>query len=160
MKKIDKMNAAELSAYVQSHLMQVGIEVVLSGGSAVTIYSQSKYVSKDLDLVNIYASSHKKIKALMLELGFQEDGRYFAHSDTHLFIEFPAGPLAIGEEAISNIVEKEMDSSPVGAFAHSTGIYSRADKIDEAFYERNRNWFNKKNTLQHLQSGYSPSIKS
>ena len=110
MKKIDKMNAAELSAYVQSHLMQVGIEVVLSGGSAVTIYSQSKYVSKDLDLVNIYASSHKKIKALMLELGFQEDGRYFAHSDTHLFIEFPAGPLAIGEEAISNIVEKEMET--------------------------------------------------
>ena len=110
MKKISEMDAAELSAYVQSHLKKAGIEVVLSGGSVVTIYSQSKYVSKDLDLVNIYASSYKKIKALMMELSFQEDGRYFAHPDTHLFIEFPAGPLAIGEEAISNIIEKEMET--------------------------------------------------
>ena len=110
MKKISEMDEAELSAYVQSHLKKAGIDVVLSGGSVVTIYSKSKYVSKDLDLVNIYATSHKKIKTQMLELGFQEDGRYFTHKDTHLFIEFPAGPLAIGEEAISNIIEREVET--------------------------------------------------
>jgi len=44
----------------------------------------------------------------MKELGFREEGRYFTHQETELFIEFPAGPLAIGEEVISNIIEKEV----------------------------------------------------
>ena len=110
MKKIANMNEAELSAYIQSHLLKAGIDVVLSGGSVVTIYSNNKYVSKDLDLVNIYATKHGKIKASMLELGFQEKGKYFTHKETQLFIEFPAGPLAIGEEVINNIVEKEVET--------------------------------------------------
>ena len=110
MKKIRDMNAAELSAYVQTHLKKNGIDVVLSGGSAVTIYSGNKYVSKDLDLINIYALSHRKITKAMLELGFLEEGKYFTHKETPIFIEFPAGPLAIGEEAISNIIEREMET--------------------------------------------------
>ena len=110
MKEISKMNEAELSAYVQTHLKKQGIDVVLSGGSAVTIYSNNKYVSKDLDLVNVYAVNHKRIRSTMIELGFQEQGRYFMHEETQLFIEFPAGPLAIGEEAISEIVEKEVET--------------------------------------------------
>ncbi len=108
MKNITDMNEAELSAYVQSHLKKAGIDVVLSGGSAVTIYSENKYVSKDLDLVNIYAANRRKIKAAMSELGFQEEGRYFTHAETKLFIEFPAGPLAIGEEPVKEIVEREV----------------------------------------------------
>jgi len=108
MKEIADMTEMELSAYVQSHLRKQGIEVVLSGGGAVTIYSENRYISKGLDLVNIYAVNRRKIRAAMNELGFQEDGRYFRHPETELFIEFPAGPLAIGGEAISNIVEKEV----------------------------------------------------
>ena len=108
MKNIATMNEAELSAYIQSHLREQGIEVVLSGGSAVTIYSKNKYTSKDLDLVNIYAVNRRKIRAAMSKLGFQEEGRYFTHPQTELFIEFPAGPLAIGDEVINNIVEKEV----------------------------------------------------
>ena len=108
MKNIAAMNEAELSAYVQSHLREQGIDVILSGGSAVTIYSKNKYTSKDLDLVNIYAVNRRKIRAAMEELGFQEKGRYFTHPETELFIEFPAGPLAIGDEVINNIVEKEV----------------------------------------------------
>lgn len=110
MKSIAEMNEAELSAYIQSHLKEGGIDVVLSGGSAVTIYSENKYVSKDLDLVNIYAANRRKIKTAMFELGFQEEGRYFTHPETKLFIEFPAGPLAIGEEPVTEIVEKEMST--------------------------------------------------
>lgn len=108
MKSIAEMSEAELSAYIQSHLKNADIDVVLSGGSAVTIYSENKYVSKDLDLVNVYAVNRRKIKTAMKELGFQEEGRYFTHPETKLFIEFPAGPLAIGEEPVKEIVEKEV----------------------------------------------------
>lgn len=108
MKSIADMNEAELSAYVQSHLKKSGIDVVLSGGSAVTIYSENKYISKDLDLVNVYAVNRRRIKATMTELGFQEEGRYFTHAETKLFIEFPTGPLAIGEEPVKEIAEREV----------------------------------------------------
>ena len=53
MKKIGRMNLAELAAYVQTHLRAEGIEVVLSGGATVSFYSSNKYVSKDVDLINV-----------------------------------------------------------------------------------------------------------
>lgn len=68
MKSIANMNEAELSAYVQAHLKKAGVDVVLSGGSAVTIYSENKYISKDLDLVNVYAASRRKIKTVEREV--------------------------------------------------------------------------------------------
>ena len=107
---LEKMTQGELGAFVQSHLREKGIEVVLSGGAAVGIYSNGRYVSKDLDLINVYAVNRKHIRAAMEELGFQEEGRYFKHPDTEFFIEFPAGPLAIGDEIIKNIVEKKFST--------------------------------------------------
>ena len=104
------MTQGELGAYVQSHLREKGIEVVLSGGAAVGIYTNDRYVSKDLDLINIYAVNRKHIRTAMDEIGFQEEGRYFKHPDTEYFIEFPAGPLAIGDEIIKDIVEKKFST--------------------------------------------------
>ncbi len=53
MKPISKMSQSEVGAYVVTHLQKAGIKVVLSGGAAVSIYSKRKYVSKDLDLVDM-----------------------------------------------------------------------------------------------------------
>jgi hypothetical protein len=110
MKSIKKMSMGELGAYVQSHLRDKGIEVVLSGGAVVGIYSGNKYVSKDLDFINVFATNRRTIRAAMEEIGFREDGRYFTHPDTEFFIEFPAGPLAIGSEPIHQVVEKEFST--------------------------------------------------
>ena len=51
MKQVKNMSQVELAAYIQDTLQVNGIEVVLSGGSAVSFYSSNKYVSKDLDLI-------------------------------------------------------------------------------------------------------------
>lgn len=48
MKPLAAMTQPEIGAYVQSHLAKVGIEVVLSGGASVSVYSNGEYVSKDL----------------------------------------------------------------------------------------------------------------
>jgi hypothetical protein len=40
------MTQAELGAFIQTHLRNNGIDVVLSGGAAVSIHSVGKYVSK------------------------------------------------------------------------------------------------------------------
>ena len=71
------MSQVELAAFIQDSLQKEGIQVVLSGGSAVSFYSSNQYVSKDLDLINTRFAKRSKIKAVMEGLGFKEQGRYF-----------------------------------------------------------------------------------
>jgi len=105
MRSIDKMTQAELAAYVQSHLRNKKINVTLSGGAAVAIYTVNKYVSADIDLVEDSYVDRSKIKAAMDEIGFHEKNRYFIHSGTQHIIEFPSGPLSVGGEPIKRIDE-------------------------------------------------------
>lgn len=110
MKRIKSMSQVELAAYVQDSLQAEGIQAVLSGGSAVSFYSSNQYVSKDLDLINTCFSRRSKIKAVMDKLGFHEQGRYFIHPETTFFIEFPDGPLSVGEEPVKEISEFELST--------------------------------------------------
>jgi len=105
MKSIMNMSQLELAAYVQSHLNSDGIQVVLSGGASASFYSGNKYVSKDLDLINVNFAKRGKIKASMEKIGFSEKGRHFIHSDTQYIVEFPDGPLSVGEEPVKEISE-------------------------------------------------------
>ena len=62
MKAISEMTMGELAAYIDTHLRQHGIDVVLSGGASVAIYSQHKYVSKDLDFIAQFTIDRKKVE--------------------------------------------------------------------------------------------------
>lgn len=103
MKPIAAMTQPELGAYVQSHLAKMGIEVVLSGGASVSVYSDGEYVSKDLDMVNVNSARRPAITKAMSEIGFTEEGRYFIHPESRFLIEFPPGPLAVGAEPVKTI---------------------------------------------------------
>jgi len=104
---ISKMSRAELGAFVQEHLRKYDIDVVLSGGSCVSVYSHDKYVSMDLDMIHTSYMSPKRrvLEEAMLKLGFDIHGRYFVHPDTDLYIELPKGPPAVGEEPVKEICE-------------------------------------------------------
>ena len=110
MKQFKDMSQAELTSYVQDTLERQGIHVVLSGGSAASFYSDNKYVSKDLDLININFAKRSRIKAAMESIGFQERGRYFINPETPFFVEFPDGPLSVGEEPVKEIKEFELST--------------------------------------------------
>ena len=105
MKSVSRMTRAELAAYVSGGFQRKGIDVVLSGGSCVSIYSEEKYVSMDLDFVNAGFAKRDRIRRVMEPLGFKEDNRYFRHPDTDLLVEFPPGPLGVGEEPVKQIDE-------------------------------------------------------
>ena len=110
MKQIRNMTQIEIAAFVHSHLREQGVDVVLSGGASVSLYSGNKYVSKDLDLINIRFVKRQKIKAVMDELGFQERGRHFVHPDSEFIVEFPDGPLSVGEEPVKKIDEIKLST--------------------------------------------------
>jgi hypothetical protein len=105
MKPVGHMTPGELAAFVQATLEQQGIDVVLSGGMAVQIYSANQYTSRDLDLVPLTYGKRRVIKAAMQAIGFREEGRHFTHPATKLLVDFPPGPLTVGDEPVKKIRE-------------------------------------------------------
>lgn len=110
MKPVSQMTRLELAAFVSDEFRRRKINVVLSGGSCVSIYSQEKYVSMDLDFVNAAFAKRALIIAAMEAIGFHEHNRYFQHPDTKFLVEFPPGPLGVGEEPVKQIDEIPTDT--------------------------------------------------
>jgi len=106
------MSMEELAAYVCSALEKRGIETVLSGGCCVEIYSQGRYTSDDIDLIDRFNGGHRKIREVMESLGFEEYKmkRYFVHKETSYFIEFPKGPLGVGDKPVTEVASRENET--------------------------------------------------
>lgn len=100
MSKITKRTSiAELGAIVCEALGKQGIDAFLSGGACVSIYTNNKYESYDLDFVSL--ADRSKIKKVMESLGFtQARSRLYEHPDSVYSVEFPGAALKIGEETI------------------------------------------------------------
>ncbi|MEZ4873395.1 MAG: nucleotidyltransferase [Bdellovibrionales bacterium] len=99
--KFDFKNCSEeaLWKYVASHLNKKGIDTVLVGGAVVSIYTKGAYKSGDLDFIttNLFVDD---LPEAMAEIGFKKTSkRHYEHPECpHLFVEFPPGPIGIGEE--------------------------------------------------------------
>ncbi|MBV6395333.1 MAG: hypothetical protein HFACDABA_00909 [Anaerolineales bacterium] len=125
MKKIRNMTLAELAAFVQSQLHAEGIDVVLSGGAAVSLYSSNKYVSKDVDLINVGFVKRSRVRDVMENMDFREQGRYFAHPDSKFLIEFPDGPLSVGEEPVKEINEIKLSTGSLRVISPTDCVKDR-----------------------------------
>jgi hypothetical protein len=96
MKISKKMTRSEFAAAVVKCLDDDGISCILVGGSCVSIYTDEKHHSKDLDFISPYSVA--AITTSLAKIGFTKDGRYFVHKDAQFYVEFPSGPPAIGNE--------------------------------------------------------------
>jgi hypothetical protein len=92
----------DLAFIVCTELERQGIQAVLVGGAAAHIYAPNEYVSHDLDLVLSIWSEDRSAREVLQKLGFESDGRNMKHDQSPFTIEFPPGPLAVGEEVIRN----------------------------------------------------------
>lgn len=90
----------EFAAAVVGQLKTHNISCVLVGGACVSIYTNEKYISYDLDFISPY--SQQSISKALGEIGFKEDGRYFKHENSRFYVEFPSGPLSIGNRTYVN----------------------------------------------------------
>lgn len=90
-----KTSRLELAAIITEVLSQKNIKAVLVGGAVVSIYTENEYESKDLDFIS--PDDHKKIAGVMKDLGFEQEGKNFFHKGTELSVEFPSGPIGIGD---------------------------------------------------------------
>lgn len=136
------MSLGELAAFIDTHLRKKGIDVVLSGGACVSIYSDHKYVSKDLDFIGRYSIDRKKIERAMLEIGFERQGRYYHHPKTSYFVEFISGPPTIGQDPISEVHEVRLSTGSVRIISPTDSVKDRL----AAFYH----WGDKQSLEQAL----------
>lgn len=86
----------QMAAAVVAQLEKHEISCVLVGGACVSIYTNGRHESKDLDFISPY--SHQSIAKALEEIGFVKKGRYFHHPNSEMYVEFPTGPVAIGNE--------------------------------------------------------------
>ncbi len=59
----------------------------------------------DIDFVNAGFAKRSAIRSAMEYLGFHEENRYFRHPDSVFLVEFPPGPLGVGDEQVKQIDE-------------------------------------------------------
>jgi hypothetical protein len=78
----------------------VGVTAVLSGGGAATFYAPEAIQSFDLDFIlEVYPEDGDPGKVLT-ELGFKNVGHDYVHHVSRFQLEFPRGPLAVGDDLI------------------------------------------------------------
>jgi len=92
----------EVAVAVSEALERAGIVAPLSGGAAIAIYTDNRYLTKDLDFVT--SARGKALTAVLEPLGFTASpgGRHFTHGPSGWLVEFPPGPLAFGETVFGN----------------------------------------------------------
>lgn len=106
-----KVSLKDVAGFLSDKLAEKDIGIILVGGACVTIYSRNRYQSYDLDFV-VYEDM-KKVKQALKELGFLEKNKYFIRSDCKWIIEFVPGPVAVGNEIISDFEEIRVSTGTI-----------------------------------------------
>ncbi len=93
----------EIALTVGTALDREGVHAVFCGGSAATFYAPQVYQSEDLDFVLTFGSEDGAATRRALEsLGYRFENEMFFHQASHFTVEFPRGPLAIGNDVVTN----------------------------------------------------------
>ncbi len=94
----EKSTLVDVAFAVSTALLDAGVTAVLTGGSAATFYAPHAYQSDDLDFV-VTMQGDGGARALQA-LGYEETRGFYRHSSSSFPVEFPKGPLMIGDDYI------------------------------------------------------------
>ncbi len=103
----------EVALCVSRALEAAGIRAVLTGGACANLHAGGRYQSSDLDFIIQTKVSSGELDRAMAGVGFSRKGGHYEHPEAPFFVEFPAGPLAIGRDFRIQPVEFKMHSARV-----------------------------------------------
>ena len=119
-----------LAALVSEALEAAGIVATLSGGSAVSVYTENRYESEDLDFVT--TALLEELKPVLEPLGFVHTGSprlsVFEHPATSWYLEFPPAPLSFGGTYV-DASKCAVLSTPVGNVRIISATHSVMDRL-------------------------------
>lgn len=87
-------------------LRRHGIRAVLTGGACASLYTRGTYHSVDVDFILIGPVTRAGLDAAMATAGFTRTGDRYIHPRVRFYVEFPRGPLAIGDDYRIRPVER------------------------------------------------------
>jgi hypothetical protein len=90
---------------VSRALRAADIRAVLTGGASASIHSDGEYVSHDLDYIVQGRVTQARLDAAMASAGFTRQGDRYLHPESEFYVEFPRGPLAIGDDDLVDPVD-------------------------------------------------------
>jgi hypothetical protein len=94
-----KSSLADVCFEVCTALDLVGFTAVLAGGSAASVYAPAAYQSRDADF--IIALRGAGGAEVLTRLGYAEHSGTYEHAENQYTLEFPRGPLAIGDDLVT-----------------------------------------------------------
>lgn len=95
----------EVIQAVSATLRHHKINAVLTGGACASLHAKGDYLSQDLDYILQGPVTRVRLDAAMAELEFTRQGGQYTHPACTFFVEFPPGPLAIGDDDVVEPVE-------------------------------------------------------
>jgi len=87
------------------------------------------------DFIATGMAGRQSIRQALAEIGFTEEQRYFRHPETEYFVEFPSGPLAIGDEPPGEIASR---TYPTGVLRLLSPTDSVKDRLAAYFHWKDR----------------------
>ena len=141
-----------VAAVVSASLRAAGFDAVLTGGACATIYSAGAYTSHDLDFIVRTGGNRKALDDAMAGAGFERSGDRYVHPRTELFVEFPRGPLAIGDDAAIRPVKLRTGRGWVPALSATDACRDRL----AAFYH----WSDRQSLLEAIDGFPQPRALS
>ena len=128
-----KTTMLELAARVSEALEAAGVIATLSGGSAVSVYTDNRYQSEDLDFVT--PALLDELEPVLERLGFAHKGSprlsVFEHPATKWYLEFPPAPLSFGGTYV-DVSRSAVLSTPAGKVRIITATHSIMDRLSAA----------------------------
>jgi hypothetical protein len=124
----------QLAFIVGGCLHKAGVSAVLTGGGAATVYAPDAYQSRDLDFVLNFWSSIGSSPECIHQLGFRRSGNSYVHDFTPFTLDFPPGPLSIGDEVITSWSTLEEDGAVLNVITPTDCVRDRLSWF--LFYQR------------------------
>ncbi|WP_114571708.1 DUF6036 family nucleotidyltransferase [Exiguobacterium flavidum] len=98
----DQYNTMIQTAAIITRLLEpFNIKPIVVGGLSVEIYTQNAYSTRDIDFVS---EGYDTISEILLQLGFQKEGRHFFHEAIEVALEIPSSFLEGDYEKVTKVV--------------------------------------------------------
>jgi len=98
-----------VATVVGDALRREGIRAVLTGGACANLYTGGRHQSVDADFIVGSPASRSAVDLAMEKIGFVREGDRYVHAQARFYVEFPRGPLAIGNDYRIRPVEWETE---------------------------------------------------
>lgn len=126
MSRFGKGTLTDVAFTVSTALSLAGVQAVLSGGGAAAVYAPAACTSDDLDFILTFSRGNKG-KAALESIGFEQSTSrgIFVSGETPLTVELLPGPVAIGDEIITEFNTMRRDDETLFVLTAADSIRDR-----------------------------------